>query len=151
MFTVASGSHEVNYDQKCLNWFAGEMNWLWELRLFLSWTLPCPCDKRLADMDSRWRFDWRLYYTTNNEKRCYYEHIPWWFASQVSVFIILYIVYCTTSYQHDNRNPCSYNTYLRRCFHARKHCIRKHTKTKAYIVVVCPLTHGQTDRRRERV
>ncbi|KAK2158335.1 hypothetical protein NP493_1807g00024 [Ridgeia piscesae] len=82
MFTVASGRHEVNYDQKCLNWFAGEMNWLWDLRFFLSWTLPCPCDRRLADMDSRWRFDWRLYYRTNYEKMCFYERIPWWFASQ---------------------------------------------------------------------
>ena len=37
-----------------------------------------------------------------------------------------------------------------RCFHVRKHRTRKHTKTKAYMVVVCPLTHRQTDRRREK-
>ena len=97
MFTVASGSHQVNYDQKCLNWFAGEMNWLWNLRFFLSWTLPCPCDWRLAFMDSRWRFDWRLYYRTNYEKICFYERIPWWFSSQVSKCIILCIVYYKTS------------------------------------------------------
>ncbi|KAK2149526.1 hypothetical protein NP493_2972g00000 [Ridgeia piscesae] len=97
MFTVASGSHQVNYDQKCLNWFAGEMNWLWNLRFFLSWTLPCPCDWRLAVMDSRWRFDWRLYYRTNYEKICFYERIPWWFSSQVSKCIILCIVYYKTS------------------------------------------------------
>ena len=97
MFTVASGRHEVNYDQKCLNWFAGEMNWLWLVRFYLSWTLPCPCDIQLVAMDSRWRFDWSLYYKTDYETRCFYERIPSWYSSQVSPFIIRYIVCYKTS------------------------------------------------------
>ncbi|KAK2160812.1 hypothetical protein NP493_1626g00009 [Ridgeia piscesae] len=82
LFTIASGRPGINYDQKCFNWFAGEIRQWWFVRYYLSWTRPCPCDRRLARMDSRWRFDWRQFYRTNYEKRCYYERIPWWFSSQ---------------------------------------------------------------------
>ena len=83
MFRVASGSHEINYEQKCYNWFANEMRWYWLIQFYMSWTWPCPCDYRLAVMDGRWRFDWRQFYDTNYEKLCMYERMPWWFSSQV--------------------------------------------------------------------
>ncbi|KAK2172014.1 hypothetical protein NP493_1002g01061 [Ridgeia piscesae] len=82
MFRVASGSHEVNYDQKCYNWHAAEMR-RWRLVLFYwLWTRPCPCDKRLAWMDGRWRADYIQYYNTRGEKMCYYERIPRWQSAQ---------------------------------------------------------------------
>jgi len=98
LFTIASGRSGINYDQKCFKWFAGEVRWMWLLRYYLRWTQPCPCDRRLARMDSRWRFDWRQFYRTNYEKRCYYERIPWWYSSQVSIHVICYIVYDKTSH-----------------------------------------------------
>jgi len=88
MFRVASGSHEVNYDQKCYNWHAAEMR-RWRLVLFYwRWTRPCPCDKRLAWMDGRWRADYIQYYNTRGEKMCYYERIPRWQSAQVRTLSI---------------------------------------------------------------
>ncbi|KAI0221767.1 Dedicator of cytokinesis protein 1 [Lamellibrachia satsuma] len=82
MFLVASGRHEINYDQKCYNWFANEMR-RWRLvRFYWSWTLVCPCDFRLAKLDGRWTFDWRQYYETGFERRCIYERMPWTQSTQ---------------------------------------------------------------------
>ncbi|KAK2170811.1 hypothetical protein NP493_1138g00001 [Ridgeia piscesae] len=82
MFRVASGSGGINFDQKCFNWFANEMRRLSIVRYSLSWTLACPCDLRLADMDGRWRFDWPQYFNTNLERMCFYEKIPWFISTQ---------------------------------------------------------------------
>ena len=125
LFTVASGRRGINYDQKCFNWFAGEIRWGWFVRYFLRWTQPCPCDMRLARMDSRWRFDWWQYYRTRYEKRCYYERNPWWYSSQVSIPVICHIVCDMTSY------------------HTIDECIHSHTSTahtKTYIGI-CSLPH----------
>ena len=83
MFRVASGSHEINYDQKCYNWFANEMRRWWLVRYYWRWTMVCPCDRRLAMMDGRWRVDWRQYYETNFERMCIYERMPWGQSTQV--------------------------------------------------------------------
>ena len=83
MFKVATGRHDVNYDQKCLSWFANEMK-----RILLTqnywWSTPiCPCDLRLALMDARWRFNWKQYYETNFERRCIYESTTYGQSTQV--------------------------------------------------------------------
>ena len=88
MFRVASGSRGINFDQKCFNWFANEMRRLSIVRYLLGWTLACPCDLRLADMDGRWRFDWSQYYNTNLERMCFYEKTPWLISTQVRTMII---------------------------------------------------------------
>ncbi|KAK2162836.1 hypothetical protein NP493_1501g01029 [Ridgeia piscesae] len=80
MFRVASGRNEVNYDQKCFNWFANEMRRYWLLRSYWAWTRDCPCDGRLAMGDGRWRFDRDKFYKTGS--RCYYERTPWGQSSQ---------------------------------------------------------------------
>ncbi|KAI0239923.1 Mucin-like protein [Lamellibrachia satsuma] len=82
MFRVASGSREINYEQKCYNWFANEMRRWLLVRYLSSWTLPCPCDRRLAMMDGRWTFDLRQFYKTNFERMCFYERIPRMLSAQ---------------------------------------------------------------------
>ncbi|KAK2162840.1 hypothetical protein NP493_1501g01086 [Ridgeia piscesae] len=82
MFRVASGRNEVNYDQKCFNWFANEMRRISLVRYYWRWTMVCPCDLRLALMDGRWRFDWKQFYETRFERRCYYERMPWGMSTQ---------------------------------------------------------------------
>ncbi|KAK2175059.1 hypothetical protein NP493_751g01026 [Ridgeia piscesae] len=82
MFRVASGRNEVNYDQKCFNWFANEMRRISLVRYYWRWTMVCPCDERLALMDGRWRFDWKQFYETRFERRCYYERMPWGMSTQ---------------------------------------------------------------------
>ncbi|KAK2152978.1 hypothetical protein NP493_2378g00005 [Ridgeia piscesae] len=77
LFRVTSGRHVVNYDQKCSNWFANEMKRIWLVRYYWSWTMVCPCDLRLALMDTRWGFDWKQFYETEFERRCIYERMPW--------------------------------------------------------------------------
>ncbi|KAI0233186.1 Mucin-like protein [Lamellibrachia satsuma] len=77
MFRVASGRHEINYDQKCYNWFANEMRRKWLLDYFRSWTLICPCDFRLAMIDGRWKS-----YKTTLDRQCIYESMPWSLSSQ---------------------------------------------------------------------
>jgi len=83
MFPVASGRHDINYDQKCYNWFSNEMKRLWLIRYYKSWTLFCPCDVRLALMDGRWEFDWKQRNETNSDRRCVYERIPLGLSTQV--------------------------------------------------------------------
>ncbi|KAK2161673.1 hypothetical protein NP493_1565g00035 [Ridgeia piscesae] len=73
MFKVAAGKQDVNYDQKCLSWFANEMKRISLVQYYWGSTLICPCDLRLALMDVRWRFDWKQFYETNYERRCIYE------------------------------------------------------------------------------
>ena len=83
MFRVASGSNDINYDQKCYNWFASEMRRIDLVRDYWSWTMVCPCDLRLAMMDGRWTFDWRQYFETKFNRLCIYERVPQEQSSQV--------------------------------------------------------------------
>ncbi|KAI0237078.1 Mucin-like protein [Lamellibrachia satsuma] len=76
MFRVASGRNDINYDQKCYNWFASEMRRIVLVRDYWSWTVVCPCDLRLAMMDGRWTFDWRQYFETKFNRLCIYERVP---------------------------------------------------------------------------
>ncbi|KAK2167799.1 hypothetical protein NP493_1260g00002 [Ridgeia piscesae] len=73
MFKVAAGRQDVNYDQKCLSWFANEMKRISLVQYYWGSTRICPCDLRLALMDARWRFDWKQFHETNFVRRCIYE------------------------------------------------------------------------------
>ena len=82
-FTVATGSHEVNYDQMCYNWMRDELDRISTLRSYWRRTLICPCDLRLAMADGRWKFDRKQFKLTGGQRRCIYERMPRGFSTQV--------------------------------------------------------------------
>ena len=99
LFRVTSGRHVVNYNQKCSNWFANEMKRIWLVRYYWSWTMVCPCDLRLALMDTRWGFDWKQFYETGFERRCIYERMPWTQSTQVCTSNVLTLPPCRLNYR----------------------------------------------------
>ncbi|KAI0225835.1 Mucin-like protein [Lamellibrachia satsuma] len=76
LFTVASGSQEINYDQVCYNWMRDELKRILTVRSYWRLTLTCPCDFRLAKADGRWKFDLKQFNATDGQRQCIYERMP---------------------------------------------------------------------------
>ncbi|KAK2180866.1 hypothetical protein NP493_421g00002 [Ridgeia piscesae] len=77
VFRLSPDSTLVNYDQKCYDWYAGEMKRKWLVQFYWSWTLVCPCDRRLAVMDNRWReYSKQLNEEKSSDTDCFYEKMP---------------------------------------------------------------------------
>ena len=83
LFTVATGSQEVNYDQMCYNWMRNEWDRISTVRSYWRRTLTCPCDLRLAKADGRWKFDRKQFNATDGQRQCIYERMPRGFSTQV--------------------------------------------------------------------
>ena len=83
LFTVATGSQEVNYDQMCYNWMRNEWDRISTVRSYWRRTLTCPCDLRLAKADGRWKFDRKQFKLTGGQRQCIYERMPRGFSTQV--------------------------------------------------------------------
>ena len=83
MFTIASGSKQVNYDQLCFDWMRNEFNRISTVRSYWRLTLTCPCDWRLAMADVRWKIDEAQFKGTRGTRKCIYERMPRGFATQV--------------------------------------------------------------------
>ena len=88
LFTVATGSQKVNYDQMCYNWMRNELDRISTVRSYWRRTLICPCDLRLAKADGRWKVDQKqlkqLQLTAAGAQRqCIYERMPRGFSTQV--------------------------------------------------------------------
>ncbi|KAK2190863.1 hypothetical protein NP493_66g06040 [Ridgeia piscesae] len=82
MFTIASGSKQVNYDQLCFDWMRNEFNRISTVRSYWRLTLTCPCDWRLAMADVRWKIDEAQFKGTRGTRKCIYERMPRGFATQ---------------------------------------------------------------------
>ncbi|KAK2190852.1 hypothetical protein NP493_66g04024 [Ridgeia piscesae] len=82
LFTVATGSQEVNYDQMCYNWMRNELDRISTVRSYWRRTLTCPCDLRLAKADGRWKFDRKQFKLTGGHRQCIYERMPRGFSTQ---------------------------------------------------------------------
>ena len=88
LFTVATGSQEVNYDQMCYNWMRNELDRISTVRSYWRRTLTCPCDLRLAKADGRWKIDQKplkelQLKPTDGPRQCIYERMPRGFSTQV--------------------------------------------------------------------
>ena len=83
MFRVSPDRKIVNYEQKCYDWFAGEMERERLLQFYWSWTLVCPCDRRLASMDKRWRMYLKQLNEVRSDRDCFYERMPMAQSTQV--------------------------------------------------------------------
>ena len=92
LFTVAPGSHEVNYDQMCYNWMRTELDRISTVRSYWRRTLTCPCDLRLAMADGRWKFDRKQFKATSGQRQCIYERMPHGFSTQVRTNIYFMIL-----------------------------------------------------------
>ena len=62
--------------------------------------MVCPCDLRLALMDTRWGFDWKQFYETEFERRCIYERMPWKQSTQVCTSNVLTLPHCRRNYRN---------------------------------------------------
>ncbi|KAK2190867.1 hypothetical protein NP493_66g06051 [Ridgeia piscesae] len=82
LFTVATGSQEVNYDQMCYNWMRNEWDRISTVRSYWRRTLTCPCDLRLAKADGRWKVNRKQYKLTGGQRKCIYERMPRGFSTQ---------------------------------------------------------------------
>ena len=80
MFRVASGTNQVNYDQKCYKWVKNERTNIAQINLLNSATLTCPCGLHLASLDYRWTQDMNQF---NIGRYCFYERTPSTQATQV--------------------------------------------------------------------
>ena len=85
VFRLSPESTLVNYDQKCYDWYAGEMKRNWLVQFYWSWTLVCPCDRRLAKQDTRWRpYLKQLNEEKSSDRDCFYEKMPLAQSTQVA-------------------------------------------------------------------
>ena len=85
MFLVASGSNQVNYDQKCFTWVKNEWTNIDQILLLNSATLACPCGLHLATLDYRWTQDTNQ---SNTGRYCFYERTPSTQATQVLHYVM---------------------------------------------------------------
>ena len=88
LFTVATGSQDVNYDQMCYNWMRNELDRISTVRSYWRRTLTCPCDLHLAMADGRWKVDQKelkqlQLIAAGAQKQCIYERMPRGFSTQV--------------------------------------------------------------------
>ncbi|KAI0221528.1 Mucin-like protein [Lamellibrachia satsuma] len=67
---VASGKITVNYEEKCKVWYYSQNQA--DVFLQMITTLPCPCDRRLARYDRRWKKDRNPSYS-GSSMACYYQ------------------------------------------------------------------------------
>ena len=85
VFRLSPESTLVNYDQKCYDWYSGEMKRKWLVQFYWSWTQVCPCDRRLAVMDNRWReYSKQLNEEKISDRDCFYEKMPLAQSTQVA-------------------------------------------------------------------
>ena len=82
-FKVSSGNVRVNYDQKCLNWYSKQMDYLEEIILTWEVTELCPCDIRQLRADRRWRYDRKNREGNGVRHFCFYERMPVGISTQV--------------------------------------------------------------------
>ena len=82
-FRVSDGDSRLNYEMMCLDWFWQQRSYWWQVVWGWAWTLVCPCDQRLVINDRRWRFDMNEYISSEGERVCYYERMPWGWSTQV--------------------------------------------------------------------
>ena len=70
LYRVASGKTDINYNQKCKDWFnSQDLSTLYRKMVA---TLPCPCDLRLASRDNRWKQDTKPAHS-GTQMTCYYQ------------------------------------------------------------------------------
>ena len=70
LYRVASGKRAVNYEEKCEDWYYSQNQA--DVFLQMITTLPCPCDRRLARSDRRWKKD-RNPSFSGSPMACYYQ------------------------------------------------------------------------------
>ena len=94
---MASGKNIVNYEQKCEDWYYNQN--LQYLFLQIITTLSCPCDRRLARFDRRWKKD-RYPSFSGSPMTCYYQrNLRVTRATQVHLSCIIYRAFITATYQ----------------------------------------------------
>ena len=67
---TSDSTNDVNYDQKCVDWYYSQNMFLIDLQVLLA--PSCPCDRQLARFDRRWQMDVELA-LTGSSMECYYQ------------------------------------------------------------------------------
>ena len=121
MFRIASGNGGVvNYEHKCMTWYAGEKKRINVIKKAWLHIEICPCDVRKVFFDHRWRMDAQLYRESNRKKLCYNQRFPRFKSSSVCIHyqvVQVYELMVIMCLIHDNlRTECTVQFFLGQFF-----------------------------------